>query len=153
MIPADHITSDGDMAWLVVAADPDEYGWAAALDRPCDTCGSTAPDAPFIQNCPDCINGRHTFEIEVSFGAMTRGFRTHRASVVPGMVLPIIADCRSDRIPAQACIEVVSASYIREWCWSDRWKRWQHRVVTLPPAAKPGMWAIQLKIAAERNKP
>ena len=83
MIAADHIAFDGDTAWLVM-----EHleAWLGLKDRPCVTCTGTGL-VPFglpsngPERCPDCIDGRHTFEIEVEcphdcrrFGGNVPGF-------------------------------------------------------------------------------
>ena len=70
-IPASHIkfSDDRTTAWLVVSADPSEYGWDVALNRPCDTCDGTLEQLIVergVVRCPDCHgSGRHCFEIEV----------------------------------------------------------------------------------------
>ena len=68
MIPASHWHDNGDgTAWWV---EPDGVDHAMVvywrgLDRPCDTCGGDLDLAEPEGDCPDCIDGRHTFEIEV----------------------------------------------------------------------------------------
>ena len=70
-IPASHIkfSDDRTTAWLVVSADPSEYGWDVALNRPCDTCDGSLEQLIVergVVRCPDCHgSGRHCFEIEV----------------------------------------------------------------------------------------
>ena len=45
--PGDYTDADEMLALLDIHDD-------AILDRDCETCGSNEPDAPWIQNCPDC---------------------------------------------------------------------------------------------------
>ena len=163
MIPADHITFDGDTAWLVFGDDDNERmffpaAWVTDLDRPCDTCDGVG----FVKQiytgtvllrepCPaDCIDGRHTFEIEVErftvFDASDgqRAIRyeptTYRVSIVPGMVLPI------KNRPNSA----TDADFPVVWITNEghtlmvRAAR-DHAYIILPPAAAPGTWAVQLK--------
>lgn len=143
MIPADHITIDGDTAWLVVASITAPFGepLPAALDRPCDTCGGTGlvppkpephPQVPGF--CPDCDGtGRHTFTIG-----------TRRVHVVPGMVVPIMAasDKREDNL-TERCIIMWDdyAELFDPDLNADRWTR-----IALPIAAQPGMYAVQLEV-------
>lgn len=114
MIPVDRINFTGDgHAWFVTGTRGGSLE-AAALDRPCDTCGGTGtvhcpgpsvkPQTQMQRNaaglvmgrdycygmhmghdCPDCIDGRHTFDIEVGEGERCHS-TVHRVSVVPGMV-------------------------------------------------------------------
>lgn len=153
MIPADHITfNDDGTAWLVFNVIAPLYDPWSPLDRPCDTCGGEGILIHSVENnwmkCPaQCINGRHTFDIEVALPthddpncrcwACHDRSRTYRVSIVPGMVLPIkntyegrgaIYMMRNDTpfIATQAAVDDV----------------------TLPPAAAPGMWAVQLKVAS-----
>jgi hypothetical protein len=190
MIAADRFLLDGDTAWWVLTDDE----WLRTplsmqdaehdLDRPCETCGGTGtnPEPEYNQSddcqfasmsddewremfpCPDCIDGRHTFDIEVgSHEAMPLHpdwlnpeaarcggcARTYRVSIVPGMVLPIVemAHCEDD---AHICHNVP---------WSHT--GWLHHAalttdrhietewpVTLPSAAAPGMWAVKLRVAS-----
>ena len=140
MIPSDRWHDNGDgTAWLVVAGDPGEYSRMHDNDRPCDHC-----DGEPEGDC-DCINGRHTFNAEVSCIEQHRADtlticeheHTHRVSVVEGMVLPIdetgIWPCRHGFI-----------TMTRD---GEFWLLNQHTLnepITLPPAAKPGMWAVKL---------
>ena len=164
MIPADHWHDNGDgTAWLVT------HGGLGidlfdSFDRPCDTCGGTGRrqvdqygnvwgdklaeamstiivgDIP----CPNCIDGRHTFTIEVEVPqVLPKHWPAHlRVSVVPGMVLPIVHD------PGKTDEQVIEMGFSDRtkavlW-WHDRgWSR-----ITLPPAAQPGMWAVLVKAGA-----
>jgi hypothetical protein len=141
MIPADHITIDGDTAWWV--RDPGEwtdYGSILnELDRPCDTCGSMFDIDIRGIVCPDCHGtGRHVFDIEVAtpeakgFGDFIDSYRVH---VVPGMVLQI-----HDHFVKGPHVRLRNgrAVYVEA---NER----QHRII-LPSAAAPGMWAVQLAV-------
>lgn len=161
MIPQDSITfTDDGHAWLVIT-----YGkpqnWPVFNDRPCDTCEGSWEAVSFpsdeqdgeivyaLRRCPHCIDGRHTFEISTYceqqcdvlpckfVGDCSGGVRTLRVSVVPGMVLPLT---RGDECP-----------YAPHICLDDlgRWDHWdgtRSRIITVPPAAAPGMWAVKLKV-------
>ena len=137
MIPATHWADNNDgTAWLVEEAAPDSpSGWPATRnDRPCDTCGGDCEDGPnyhtpIAWHCPDCIDGRHTFDIEVvGYSEHGRFTRTHRVSIVPGMVLPI------EYFLGELCI---------------RYPDGTHANPPLPADAKPGMRAIQLRKAGQ----
>ena len=135
MIHADHISFNADgTAWLVVAANPAEYGWAVALDRPCDTCDGTATaPTPEVLPCPDCIDGRHTWRLLVH--------DTERpsllVSVIPGMVLPIY-DGHETRPVGHIWINSDGDAWLHDINESY--------VIALPPAAAPGMWAVKLNV-------
>jgi hypothetical protein len=143
---------DGTACWVI----PDlmsiltDYG-KPPLDRPCDTCGGTlaqgqAPD----DRCPDCGGtGRHTFTVEV--GTYTPNgipddpsiaiyCERRRVSVVPGMVLPIV----------EHGTEANGYPFITKglgWVMHHIPKAKAVRsVITLPPAAAPGMWAVKLAV-------
>jgi hypothetical protein len=174
MIPADSITfNDDGTAWLVEEALPDSpSGWPATRnDYPCDTCGGGLEEAfqwrdwqtvSMIQDCPDCDGtGRHTFTVEVGGHSRTPSLsmelsgeapcdgcvRTYRVSVVPGMVLRIIsmsAACADDAPPLPFIISPVrrgEATVIAGYPDADH-----ETVITLPPAAQPGMWAVKLRV-------
>jgi hypothetical protein len=112
MIPVDHWHENGDgTAWLV-----SEDGWIDNyakmrslterggdllrlhhLDRPCDTCdgdmvvhgpNQSRHEAARHARCPACIDGRHTFWVEVAWQTEVDAYESerHRVSVVPGMV-------------------------------------------------------------------
>ena len=171
MIPADQIAFDGDTAWWVKnkpTYDGADGATLTSLDRPCDTCdgtGANQPDEDYddinlawatdddTAELYDCTGGcdgtgRHTFTIEVSFGVMTRGFRIHRVSVVPGMVLPIVAD--ADDLPdCPPLIEMDDGGvrFFDEGVVETN----DAEPITLPPAAAPGMWAVKLRIVNGAN--
>ena len=117
MIPASHITIDGDTALWVF----DENGPAPQFQssRPCDTCGGSQWDDELedFVSCAVCDDtGRHTFDIEYhwvypeceTYG-VTRTLRVHIIDVLP--ILPI-----------------TEFDY------------------TLPPAAEPGMYLVRLAV-------
>jgi hypothetical protein len=155
VIPADHISFNGDgTAWVVTERMMNtglDAVVAGAFDRRCDTCGGTlaqgqAPD----DRCPDCGGtGRHTFTVEV--GTYTPNgipddpsiaiyCERRRVSVVPGMVLPIV----------EHGTEANGYPFITKglgWVMHHIPKAKAVRsVITLPPAAAPGMWAVKLAV-------
>lgn len=188
MIPADHISIDGDTAWLVVEADSlpiIDYRADTEddIDRPCDTCGGDKFwldwDREEPVACGDCHGtGRHVFDIKVEADSPNRcsrcgrlrlawnsechcgwslegppacGFRSLRVHVVPGMVLPIVRDEDWDGEPWPIITRAVSVD--DQWYVRDRYPdgtRYAYRV-WLPPAAAPGMWAVQLRIVTPEN--
>jgi len=169
MIRASHFHDNGDgTAWWIVkpvhrlgvtnTVGDDYYdpSWFMSLDRPCDTCDGTtriACPGPSVEPktqmgrdaaglvagkdycygmhmghpCPDCESGRHTFTVEVEtpvgevYVQAKHRTRTLTVSVVPGMVLPI---------------------------YGNEFGGWQISAADahLPPAAKPGMWAVKLAV-------
>jgi hypothetical protein len=157
MIPASSIHfNDDDTAWWVVKPvhrmgvtntagdDNDDPSWFMSLDRPCDC---TLGRSGAMTDCGG--TGRHTFDLEVSFGAMTRGFRIVRASVEPGVVLPVADQCPDMDPPDHICRPYRD----EQWVW--------HRdlgsvtgslddpteiLVDLPPDARPGLWAVLLEV-------
>jgi hypothetical protein len=164
VIPADHIAIDGDTAWVVI---PERFtthppaDWTSK-DRPCDTCGGCgAVDIPedeehfnLTEPCPDCDGtGRHTFEIEVANPNRPDGWlfpaRTLRVSVVPGMVLPITED--TDAVPKHDPHIIqfdgrCGGEPYTEFVPCDG-RQTDDPIDHFPPAAEPGMWAVQLRIA------
>lgn len=197
MIPASHITPFVDgLAWWVVPSDEMAVIFGidppqSMMDRSCDACKGDRDigvGSGLFALCV-CIDGRHTFEIEVEpvetveeaaraaakdlyraevhrqgvgwdefctilllrsqhrlATALSKTAVTHRVSVVPGMVLPILYDgdghsgdqphvcaCETDRDAAPYAFfpmpngdETVAG-------------------VPFPPAAEPGMWAVHLR--------
>ena len=91
-IPADHISfNDDGTAWLVF----DDDSWRVAggpywwhLDRPCDHCKN---DGPWTIDC-GCIDGRHTFTIEV--GRPANGWHPERDGD---------PDCKCSACTGEAC--------------------------------------------------
>lgn len=159
MIPASHISfNDDGTAWYI----PHHELWKRnphfiedywkRLDRPCDNlCGDIG------ESCDDCINGRHTFTIEIdgwydeaagAFVGAVRGNRTLRVSVVPDVVLPIYDECPDEKPADHICHAWAGGQQSAEW-WYHRsfdYTDWTERQITLPPAAEPGMWAVQLQV-------
>ena len=82
-----------------------------------------------------------------------------RVSIIPGMILPIIrgacpAPTNSPHRPAHVHLAEPSddnqdqSGICKEDCdlvWDNPWK--SQNLVTLPPAARPGMWAVKVRIA------
>ena len=170
MIPATHVHDDGDgTAWVVFGDDDNERDffpaeWVTDLDRPCDLCdgtGANQPDEDYddiniawavdddtgpLYDCTACIDGRHTFDIEVPrhVAPMRDGIHigttvTYRVSIIPGMILPI-GDRDDESTTALIFINEVGNAYLYD----------PHQPinvpVTLPPAARPGMWAVKLRV-------
>ena len=184
MIPADQFHDNGDgTAWWVkhklwfngAAADITD------LDVPCETCGGVSLDlssesimetflkrmdgAPAgsvgVRPCPDCIDGRHTFEVEVEcllcrerdllgftppLGGCPRPSVRH-VSIIPNMVLPIVAKGRDMvRTYASGCVLMTHhretgdplSLYVKVGSPIE--------VLTLPPAAAPDMLAVKVRI-------
>lgn len=46
------------------------------------------------------------------------------------------------RTPDRPVIEIISPTYRRLWYWGERHQQWQHKYVTLPPAARSGQFAV-----------
>ena len=172
MIPANHITINGDTAWWVF-----DHGLQlidlAAADVPCDGCFNG--EYPIWDHndveveCPDCDGtGRHTFAIEVEcvgtlmpndHGGLTcdggcsdypYGVVTHRVHVVPSMVVPIV-DVWGDHESAPRNGRVVDLgnqghAWVVDITSKADWQLQPVERITLPPAAKPGMWAVQLAV-------
>lgn len=122
--------------------------------------------------CPDCDGtGRHTFDVEVECscachrlhskypglsrdalgqckrdGSCVGGTLTYRASIVPGMVLPLVAIDQHNTIghyivqtqPSGRCWELDNTDFpVKQHGDSD---------ITLPAAAAPGIYAVKLRI-------
>jgi hypothetical protein len=155
VIPADHISfNDDGTAWWIPSW-PFTVGVVRQLDRPCDTCDGAMSRRVVKETMRPhgCIDGRHTFDIEVEadyfIGPMHHHIlaEVHRVSVIPGMVLPIHNEC-----PDEKPIEHVCQAYQDErWILHLDWKKLKiepsERQIALPPAAAPGMWAVKLKVA------
>lgn len=191
MIPADHIHfNDDGTAWMIVRefVERNDRWWDSArylsdLDRPCDTCDGVGCSMNGLESgdhgplacehlgcCPDCIDGRHTFEIEVEgcvcdsehgYVDSCPGNQWHRVSIVPGMVLPIYgvpmplgtgratdwgdADemmlfVESTPQPFIGIMQVSGTAYLVDVGQAER--------ITLPPAAKPGVFAVKLTVSS-----
>ena len=154
MIPATHFRDNGDgTAWWVLTAsdtiDPATgENYIDTLDRPCGVCGGERLRYDGIHDCDICDGtGRHTIGAEVveyePYGdSVRRHSVTYRASVIPGMILPI-RDNETDYDPPNHSGDVFicadGTAYIDtpEDYMTD---------VTLPPAARPGMWALKLRV-------
>jgi hypothetical protein len=149
-IPADHWHDNGDgTAWWVWRANEAFDGetgedYIHPLDRPCDSPDCRGGEIQYpewegeTQPCPDCDGTRrHTFGVAVE-GFQCELFRddglvvTHRVSVVPGMVLPIV-EYVTQMNPEVRKLGVSIDGAIQQG-------------ITLPPAAKPGLWAVKLAV-------
>jgi len=172
MTVADHIHfNDDGTAWWVIdgpglrSSDIDSVRYLSDYDEPCDTCGGEGvvddlDNDGAVVTCEWCDGtGRHTFTVEVSCMGdtercryvMTEHEHTIRVSVVPGMVLPI--HDRDNLLDGDTALDhdwqphiTVSADQallcVRDARYTDDW---DERAITLPPAAKPGMWAVKLE--------
>jgi hypothetical protein len=168
MIPATHFGPIVDgKAWFVFESSP-VHGVRRItdLDRPCDTCGGAlgrnvyrdSNDPGCFVRCPDCIDGRHTFDVEVECEgpaganiASTDGTfrRLMPVSVVPGMVLPIIdtsamTDDELDDTPADF-VEWDHPKNIVLWR-DDRFVAHVGRQMPSAAAQVTGMWAVQVQV-------
>jgi hypothetical protein len=161
IVPADRIVIDGDTGWWVPAPSDIPGGeglvlpiWAGPayaldLDRPCEPCEADYRNM-VTRETHDCIDGRYTFDIEVasrlSSGPDARGAArlAYRVSIVPGMVLPIHDWMGHDTTYAQSWIAFTNPNEPGSWLWDD--ETWTP--ITLPSAAAPGMWAVQLRVSA-----
>lgn len=144
MITSDHITFDGDTAWMVEWPAPDSpSGWPVNRnDRPCDTCsqwnGNGMDDD--VCDCADCRGtGRHVFDIEVPhedkrWSSVIQQYRTRKYSVYVVEVLPI----------TEGVINEDHVGMYDDGAWHVIWNDQHANEVPLPPAAEPGMWAVKL---------
>lgn len=177
MIPSDSFLLDGDTALWVV---PDEDHLPQHWERPCDRCGGTTRIAcpgmsvePKTQMgrdaaglvmgkdycygmhmghpCPDCIDGRHTFEIEAwlcdvydcakCIGGGHKRRDTFRVHVIDVLGIhdamhpeyPGVIELTPERF---VLIESVDAS---------------SHDITLPPDAAPGKWLVRLAVHTPEN--
>jgi hypothetical protein len=165
MIPADSITfNDDGTAWWVVRKCPEPRGQqsmhtdcnvgATILDQPCDTCGGEGvvddlDNDGAVVTCEWCDGtGRHTFEIEVECQWNTRAMNDAFPEF-PKMDSPRILRVHVlDALPIYGGYKTRPVGHI--WINSDG-DAWHHdvnesKIVTLPPAAKPGMWAVKLEV-------
>ena len=158
---ADHIRMGDGTGWVICPneiehdSDPDwlRLAFWHGSDRPCDTCDGTATaPVPEVLPCPDCIDGRYTFTIEVehpNWCGLGDPIDRYRVSIVPGMVLPIHhgSTCKSPK-PSHVCIHENPAEFLIP-PHNAQLVTYLHDIapaITLPPAAQPGMWAVKLKV-------
>lgn len=158
MIAADRIVfNDDGTAWCIWKANEAFDGetgedYIHSLDRPCDACGGTALglwDLRHAQDpCPDCIDGRHTFDIEAPCqDDGCSGTSLYRVSVVPGMVLPLVAIDEHNIVGRY----IVQTQPSARWWGIDNSTFPIQRIgsdddITLPSAAAPGVWAVKLRV-------
>jgi hypothetical protein len=150
------MNADGTEAWLVREAwevDPDHDA-----DRPCDRCFGEGVILVVNQGeepCGVCNGtGRHPFDIEVAVEHTGTGWIAdrHRVSVIPGMVLPIVKRHPISHYSTLAegeTTRVILRSLPAPGGVVVEYTNHSGAVVddlTLPPAAKPGMWAVKLHV-------
>jgi len=125
-----HDNQDGT-AWLIVDEPPTRHTFPIEVE--CGTCCDRSEWCGFNDdgpNNPDCSTGRE--------------FK--RVSVVPGMVLPIITGHPYGPFShVDGYLSLESSG--RAQCWQIDGIQ-DSVVVELPPSAKPGRWAVQLRVAS-----
>ena len=151
IVPADRILIDGDTGWLVIDGIVDE-AWYQALNRPCDACGGRVqmywdhdPDLP-MGKCISCIDGRHTFDLEVerSDGRLLNFGRAAIIEVLPIREWQSVLDPPTGRWLALNRVD--GDRYSIQDCDGYGITTTPSNI-TLPSAAAPGMFAVRLKIA------
>jgi hypothetical protein len=146
VIAADRIIIDGDEAWVVVAPDPKRGGISGQwLARPCNHCDGTEWLNVEDINC-DCIDGRHTFDIEVEHPAgLYYGHIKRRAAVIE--VLPIVRySAEAKGGPYILSLAAPKMSGESHCLVRPNTAPGQSQLIRLPSAAAPGMYAVRLKI-------
>jgi hypothetical protein len=147
VIAADRITIDGNEAWWVPPWTQASLPPIANLNRPCETCDETSyvQGEEFVR-C-DCIDGRHTFDIEVGrpfwlADPPTPRSRTYRAAIIE--VLPIFGENHDDwpspHPPGPAYVRLNDSG--RAFLLTP----FESHEITLPSAAAPGMYAVRLAV-------
>jgi hypothetical protein len=170
MIPrtAIHFNPDGT-AWLVTHECDCDHRLSVGchltyrnLDDECRPCGGDSNlwfrlgGSP----CPDCDGtGRHTFTVDVAWQTEVDAYEseTHRVSVVPGMVLPIVRGAcptptNAEHRPAHIHVNTdESPMPVFGMCEADSdlifgspWK--SENLLTLPLDAKPGGYAVKVLV-------
>jgi hypothetical protein len=136
-IPASSITIDGPRAWWVVTEDELPQMW----ERPCMTCKGTNlyHNGMGADACPDCADGRHTFEIDVNVPCVggridlcdhtTCGARQIKVHVV--RVMPIVTWYAGGDMP-WPCFEMEPDVEVVQ-----RWQR--------PADAEPGKYVVEME--------
>jgi hypothetical protein len=173
-IPASSIHFNGDgTAWWVLANDAwiGDRSAGALLsdnDRPCVTCGGSGEAMltnlgwafrdDHEHNCPDCDGtGRPAFTVEVPTataaqvlaGPYIPGPRSLRVSIREGMVLPIKGGKPNTPMwqEGERLIHMMKNSAFVIRARGGGWlAKGVEQVITLPPDARPGMWAVLLDI-------
>ena len=171
MIPATHFLPLHDgTAWVVFGDDDNERDffpaeWVTDLDRPCDTCdgGTFEIDKGFNGGvCPECAgSGRHTFDVEVecwndgtemvcprgsTCSPTCGGWATYRVHVLDVLPIRQWASTLNPPLGRWLAMNGGSGRYSIQEC--DGIGLTSHPSnVTLPPAARPGMWAVKVRIA------
>lgn len=149
MIPADHITIDGDTAWVLLPFNNVNEGIARAfLDRPCDTCGGRAWRDLATQigrvPCPACDgSGRHTFEIEAQVPYVLDGKTSLAAVPLRVHVIEVLPIVRNGICGTQRHV-VDRGTSGTDWHVCSSLNAWEP--ITLPPTTKPRMWAVKLAV-------
>lgn len=162
MTPADRIHDNGDGTMWWVSRGPglrdshfSSRRFLSDFDRPCDTCDDVRPrcgEHPNDDALTGCRGtGRHVWPIVVEdirwMGAHTTGTRRLLVHVVPDMVLPIVDNDapewaeRHDHHVGMGIDEIA----VYDGYMVERHEPQWVTDISLPPAAKPGMWAVQLR--------
>jgi len=150
MINADSISIQGDRAWLLYRPGVDPMVRWKQANRPCDTCdgrrwslGDRTPGLYDAVPCKDCIDGRHCFDIEVEYAHNEGAWQDLTVHVIE--VLPIVGNgiCGVER-------HVVDRGADGDdWHVCSSLNAWEQ--ITLPPAAAPGQWAVELAVHKEET--
>lgn len=153
-VPATSIAlqDDGTAWWYTADPIAHSEGWALTIDRPCDSeCfKGTATYENYIvlgsPRCPDCIDGRHTFTIDVEppfpETYLNDPTRSLRVSVVPGMIAQIVG---IGEATTETQYPFITPKVGGGWVLHHIPRAMAERTpITLPSDAKPGGWAVQL---------
>ena len=138
----------------------------------CGGHGYHYPEETGVPTGCDCLHGRHTFDVEVeasgcehkytdhtggNYTAMERcrdckasrdgyGFspwiKQRRVSIIPGMILPIIANSNDWEHGVTNHIDLMGSTVILRTN-TDGFEQ-DHEIITLPSAAAPGMYAVKV---------
>jgi hypothetical protein len=163
MTPATHIRfNDAHTEAWMLAPDFASFMVYRQIDRQCDMCYGRG-------TCVLCDGtGRHTFTIDIECPVLAfegsavhdhpdvnpcpvcSGVTTYRVSVVPGMVLPIVAWDEQKQIATLD--HFIATGWKQNPEWAVEYRRGAHigrqqKPITLPSAATPGKhWAVKLEV-------
>ena len=154
MIPADSflLSDDGTTALVVFGGVPGwtPIGWEALFNRPCVVCKGLGRDiADLVTPCPDCIDGRHTFDIEVEadyfLGPMHHHVlaEVHRVHVLDVMPIIDVPDTGYPHPKPEQFAYVSKAGSLRVVNCSAQTDTY---IGKPPPDAAPGQWLVRLAV-------